>query len=65
MTKVSSLQEAGHPRLVLYDNLEGWSREGIRMGLQDAGTHVYQWLINMDVLQKPSQYYKVDIPQLK
>ena len=65
MTKVSSLHEAGHPRLVLYENLVGWSGEGIRMGLQVAGTHVYQWLINMDVLQKASQYYRVIILQLK
>ena len=29
------------------------------------GTHVHPWLIHVDVWQKPSQYYKVIILQLK
>ena len=29
------------------------------------GTHVYLWPIHIDVWQKPSQYYKVIILQLK
>ena len=34
-------------------------------GTQDGGTHVYQWLIHVDVSQKQSQYCKVIILQLK
>ena len=28
MTSVSLMHEAGHPKLVLWDNLEGWGGEG-------------------------------------
>ena len=28
MTSVSLMHEAGHPQLVLWDNLEGWGGEG-------------------------------------
>ena len=37
MTSVSSMHEAGHPKLVLLDNLEGLGREGGGMGFQDKG----------------------------
>jgi len=51
-----------NPKLVLYDNLEGWDEK-------DSGsleeTHVHLWLIHVDVWQKSSQYYKVTIFQLK
>ena len=36
MTSVNSMHEAGHPKLVLWENLEGWVGEGdgrqFRMG---------------------------------
>ena len=32
---------------------------------QDGGTHVHLWLIHVDIWQKPSQYCKVIILQLK
>ena len=35
------------------------------MAVQDGGTTVYLWMINADVWQKPSQYGKVIILQLK
>jgi len=34
-------------------------------GLRIGGTPVYLWLIHVDVWQKPSQYCKVIILQLK
>ena len=37
---------------------DGMGRE-MGGGVQDAGTHVYPWLISVDVWQKPSQYCKV------
>ena len=39
MTCASSMHEAGHSKLVLWDNLEGWDRVGRKVGggVQDAG----------------------------
>ena len=34
-------------------------------GVQDRGTRVHPWLIHVNVWQKPSQYCKVIILQLK
>ena len=60
------MHEAGHPKLVLWENPEGWDGEGGGRGLQDGGTtYVYLWLTHVDVWQKPSQYCKVIILQLK
>ena len=64
MTSASSMHEAGHSKLVLWDNSEGWGEEGGGKGVQDGGTHVYLWPIHVDVRQKPSQYCKVVILQL-
>ena len=55
----------GTQKPVLWDNPEGWGREGGGRGIQDGGTHVYLWLIHVDVWQKPPQYSKVIILQLK
>ena len=49
------MYEAGHPELVLWV-LRGWDGEGCVRGVQNGGTHVYPWLIHVDVWQKPSQY---------
>ena len=46
------------------DSPEGWDGEGGRRGL-DEGTHVYPWLIRVNVWQKPPQYCKVISLQLK
>ena len=64
-TDASSMHEAGHPKPVLWDKPEGWNGEGSGREVQDGGTHVHLWLIHVDVWQKPSQYYKVIILQLK
>ena len=37
MTSVSSMYEAGHPKPVLWDSLEGWGGEGGGRGVQDGG----------------------------
>ena len=59
MTSAGSLHETGHSKP------EAWGREGGEWGIQDGGTHVHPWLIHVDVWQKPSQYCKVIILQLK
>ena len=48
MTSASLMHEAGHSKLVLWDNLEGWGGEGGGRGVQDGGTPVYSWLIHVD-----------------
>ena len=65
MTSASLMHEAGHPKLVLWDNLEGWGGEEDGSGLKVGGTRVQPWLIHVDVWQKPSQYCKVISLQLK
>ena len=37
MTSTSSMHEAGHPKPVLWDNLEGWGEEGGGRGIEDLG----------------------------
>ena len=40
MTSASSMHEAGHSKLVLWDKPEGWGGEGGGRGIQDEGTPV-------------------------
>ena len=47
----SLMYGSGHPKLVLCDNLEGWSGEGGGRGFRTEGTHAYLWLIHTDVWQ--------------
>ena len=49
MTNASSMHEAGHSKLVLWDHPEGWGGEGGGKGIQDGGTHVHLWVIHIDV----------------
>ena len=65
MISASLMHEAGHSKLVLWDNPEGWGEEGSGKGIQDGGTHVHLWVIHVDVWQKPPQYCKEIILQLK
>ena len=58
MTSASLIHEAGHSKLVLWDNPEGWGGEECGRGVQDVRTHVHPWLIHVDVWQTP-QYCKV------
>ena len=65
MTSASSMHEAGHPKLVLWDNPEGWDGEGGGRAVWDGGTHVHPWLIHVNVWQKIPQYCKAISLQLK
>ena len=49
MTNVSSMHEAGHPKPVLWDNSEVQNGKGGGMGFMMGGTHVYPWLIYVDI----------------
>ena len=49
MTSVSSMHDAGHPKLVLWNNPEGYGREGGGRGVQDGGTCESLWPIHVDV----------------
>ena len=40
MTSANLIQKAGHSKLVLWDNPEGWGGEGSERGVRDAG-HMY------------------------
>ena len=40
ITSLSSMHETGHPKLVHWDNPEGWDEEGGGRGVQDGG-HMY------------------------
>ena len=51
-----SMHEAGCSGLVHWDDPEGWDGEEGGRGVQDGGTHVHPWLINVVVWQKPPQY---------
>ena len=63
MTSPSSMYEAGHSKLVHWDNQKGWDGEGGGRGF--GGTHVHPWLIHVNIQQKPPQYSKVISLQLK
>ena len=55
--------EAGNPKLVLYDSLEGWDGVGGGREVQREGTYVNLWLIHVDIWQEPTQYWKASILQ--
>ena len=57
MTSARLMHEAGHSKLVLWDNPEGWGREGGWRGVQDGGTHVHSRLIRVGEWQNPQQYH--------
>ena len=61
MTSASLMHEAGHSKLVLWDNPEGKDVEW----LQDRETYVHPWVIHVSVWQKPPQYCKVINLQFK
>ena len=49
MASASLMHEAGHPKPALWDNPEGRGGEGGGRRVQDGETHVYLWLIYVDV----------------
>ena len=59
MTSVNLMHEAEHSKSVLWDNLEGWDREGDRKGFKMRG-HMYTRGSFMSIYgKKPPQYCKV------
>ena len=56
MISANLMHEAGHPKLVLWDNSEVWGGEGGGRRTQDGGTHVHSWLIHGDIWPKPPVY---------
>ena len=42
-----------------------WDEVGCRREAHEGGTYVHQWLIHVNVWQKPAQYCKAIILQLK
>ena len=47
------------------DKLEGWDGGGRWEGGSKGKGHIYLWLIQVDIWQKPKQYCKAIILQLK
>ena len=61
MTSANLMHEAGHSKLMLWDNPEGWGREGGGRGAQDGG-HMAPVADSCRCVAKPPQYCKVIIP---
>ena len=59
------MYDAGSPKVVLCDNLQGGGGQGGGRGFRREGTHICLWPIHVDVWQKSSQNCKVIILQLK
>ena len=49
----------------LYDCFEKQNLAKMERGFKKEGTYVYLWLIHVDIWQKPTQYLKAIILQLK
>ena len=60
MTSPNSMHETGHSKPVHWDNQRDGMGERWEGGL-GWGTHVHQWLIHVNVWQKPPQYCKVQL----
>ena len=48
------MDDAGNPKPVLYDNLEGWDGEEGGRGFEREGIYGYLMRIHVEVWQKPS-----------
>ena len=59
------MYDGGNPKPVLCDNLEGWDGVGVGGRLRREGTHVYLWLIHVDMWQKPAKHCKAIVLQLR
>ena len=56
MANTSSVQEAGHPKLVLWDNPEGWGVREVAGGTQDGGDTRVPVADSCQCMGKPPQY---------
>ena len=63
----SLLYDSGSSNPMLCDDLEGWGEEGCEVGgrFEREGAYSCLWLIHVDIWQKPTQYCKAIIFQLK
>ena len=59
MTSASSMNEAGHPKSLLWDNPDGLGEEAGGEEGSGWGTHVHPWWIHVNVWQKLLQYCQV------
>ena len=59
------MYDAGHPKLVLCDNLEGWGGKGGGRVVQERGDVYMPMTDSYWYMEKKSQYCKVIILQLK
>ena len=65
MTSVNSMHEAGYPKLVHWDNPEGWDGEGGGRGVWDGGDTCTPVADSCWYMAKPPQYCPVISLQLK
>ena len=61
------LYDSGSSNPMLCDDLEGWGEEGCEVGgrFEREGAYSCLWLIHVDIWQKPTQYCKAILFQLK
>ena len=59
------MYDAGNSNLGLCDYLGGWDAVRDGRDVQERRAYVYLWLIHVDVWQKPTQYCKAIVLQLK
>ena len=55
----------GNSSLVLCNNPEGWDEGRDGREVREGGTYGHLWMIRADVWQKPTQYCKASMSQLK
>ena len=60
-----TLYDAGNSNLGLCDNQDGWDVVRDGTDVQERGAYVYLWRIHIDIWQKPIQYCKTIVLQLK
>ena len=65
MTSASLMHEAGHSKLVLWDNSEVWGWQGGGRGVQDGGNTCAPVANSCQCMAKLSQYCKIIILLLK
>ena len=65
MANGSLMYDAGNPKPVPCDNLEGGMGREVGEGLKREGIYIYLRPIHVEVWQKPSQYCRVSMLQLK
>ena len=60
----SLLYDAGIPKQVFCDHLEGWEGQGGGRGIKEGGNICIPTVISCWCMQKPSQYFKIITLQL-